>query len=121
MDLKNADAEDAAQFVHTLSVHRHCGTGVRVIVEMFKPGNQDSAILDDVGDEIEIVCPEAIRFQLLAQRFLICLISVVNWFSKLHFSASKFYISPFQLPYQRAANLFDKSVQVWLGCLYYCI
>ncbi|XP_057842888.2 uncharacterized protein LOC131052279 isoform X1 [Cryptomeria japonica] len=63
----NADAEDAAQFVRTLSVHRHCGTGVRVIVEMFKPGNQDSAILDDVGDEIEIVCPEAIRFQLLAQ------------------------------------------------------
>ncbi|GLJ07331.1 hypothetical protein SUGI_0064550 [Cryptomeria japonica] len=63
----NADAEDAAQFVRTLSVHRHCGTGVRVIVEMLKPENQNSAILDDVGDEIEIVCPEAIRFQLLAR------------------------------------------------------
>ncbi|KAH9312112.1 hypothetical protein KI387_027147, partial [Taxus chinensis] len=63
----NPDAEDAAQFVRTLSVHRHCGTGVRVIVEMLKPENQDSAILDDAGDEIEIVCPEAIRFQLLAR------------------------------------------------------
>lgn len=78
MILKNADAEDAAQFVRTLSVHRHCGTGVRVVVEMLKPENQNSAILDDVGDEIEIVCPEAIRFQLLARRLLIFLICAVN-------------------------------------------
>lgn len=34
---------------------------------MFEPRNQDSAVLDDIGNEIEIVCPEAIRFQLLAR------------------------------------------------------
>eukprot|EP01018_Ginkgo_biloba_P025839 Gb_05212 [translate_table: standard] len=62
----NPDAEDAAQFVRTLSVHRHCGSRVRVIVEMLKPENQDSAVLDDAENGIEIVCPEAIRFQLLA-------------------------------------------------------
>lgn len=62
----NPDAEDAAQFVRTLTVHRHCGPKVRVIVEMLKPENEDSAILDDAENVIEIICPEAIRFQLLA-------------------------------------------------------
>lgn len=62
----NPDAEDAAQFVRTLTVHRHCGPRVRVIVEMLKPENEDSAILDDAENVIEIICPEAIRFQLLA-------------------------------------------------------
>lgn len=65
----NPDAEDAVQFVRTLTVHRHCGPRVRVIVEMLKPENEDSAILDDAENVIEIICPEAIRFQLLACSF----------------------------------------------------
>ena len=61
-------AEDAAQIMRTLSVHRFCGSKVRLIVEMLKPENQDNPIWDDVDGGIEIVCPEAIRYQLLARR-----------------------------------------------------
>ncbi|KAJ7570308.1 hypothetical protein O6H91_01G114300 [Diphasiastrum complanatum] len=64
---KDPDAEDAAQFMRALSVHRHCGSNVRVIVEMLKPENQESAIWDDVEDGVHIICPEAIRFKLLAR------------------------------------------------------
>lgn len=61
----NVDAEVAAQFVYTLTVHRHCGPKVRVIVEILKPKNEDSAILDDEENVIEIIFPES-HFQLLA-------------------------------------------------------
>ncbi|KAJ7570310.1 hypothetical protein O6H91_01G114400 [Diphasiastrum complanatum] len=64
---KDPDAEDAAQFMRALSVHRHCGSNVRVIVEMLKPENQESAIWDDVKDAVQIICPEATRFKLLAR------------------------------------------------------
>eukprot|EP00249_Psilotum_nudum_P022094 c28369_g1_i3 orf=497-4030(-) len=64
---KDADAEDAAQIMRTLWVHRYCGSKVRIIVEMLKPENQDSPIWDDLESGIEIVCPEAICFQLLAR------------------------------------------------------
>lgn len=65
---QDPEAEDAAQIVRTLSVHRYCGPGVRVIVEMLNPEKESSAIWDDVGNEVEIICPEAIRFKLLARR-----------------------------------------------------
>jgi potassium large conductance calcium-activated channel subfamily M alpha protein 1 len=63
-------AEDATQIMRALSVHRYCGSSVRLIVEMLKLENQDNPIWDDADGGIEIVCPEAIRYQLLARRFL---------------------------------------------------
>ncbi|XP_024516267.1 calcium-activated potassium channel subunit alpha-1-like isoform X2 [Selaginella moellendorffii] len=68
---KDFDAEDAAQITRTLSVHRHCGSKVRVIVELLKPENYNNAIWDETEAGIEIICPEAVRFQLLARSCLI--------------------------------------------------
>jgi potassium large conductance calcium-activated channel subfamily M alpha protein 1 len=65
---KDPDAEDAAQIVRTLAVHRHCGSQVRVIVELLKPEKAASAIWDDTDQGIEIICLEVIRFKLLARR-----------------------------------------------------
>lgn len=67
-EVQDPDAEDATQIMRTLSVHRFCGSKVRVIVEMLKPENQDNPIWDDADGGIEIVCPEAICYQLLARR-----------------------------------------------------
>lgn len=64
---QDPDAEDSAQILRTLSVHRYCGSNVRVIVEMLKPENQDNPIWDDAEGGIEIVCPEALCYQLLAR------------------------------------------------------
>ncbi|KAH8961722.1 hypothetical protein BDL97_05G064000 [Sphagnum fallax] len=64
---KDPDAEDAAQIVRTLAVHRHCGSQVRVIVELLKPEKAASAIWDDTDQGIEIICLEVIRFKLLAR------------------------------------------------------
>ncbi len=65
---QDPDAEDAAQIVRTLAVHRHCGSQVRVIVELLKPEKAASAIWDDTDQGIEIICLEVIRFKLLARR-----------------------------------------------------
>jgi potassium large conductance calcium-activated channel subfamily M alpha protein 1 len=65
---QDPDAEDAAQIVRTLAVHRHCGSKVRVIVELLKPEKAASAIWDDTDQGIEIICLEVIRFKLLARR-----------------------------------------------------
>lgn len=67
--LQDPDAEDAAQIVRALSVHRHCGPAVRVIVELLKPEKQENAVWDDMKEGIEIICPDAIRFKLLARRY----------------------------------------------------
>ncbi|EFJ25888.1 hypothetical protein SELMODRAFT_441904 [Selaginella moellendorffii] len=64
---KDFDAEDSAQITRTLSVHRYCGPNVRVIVELLKPENSNNAIWDETESGIEIICPEAVRFQLLAR------------------------------------------------------
>ncbi|KAI5056590.1 hypothetical protein GOP47_0028408, partial [Adiantum capillus-veneris] len=64
---QDPDAEDAMQIMRSLSVHRFCGSKVRLIVEMLKPENQDNPIWDDADGGIEIVCPEAICYQLLAR------------------------------------------------------
>ena len=66
--LQDPDAEDAAQIVRALSVHRHCGPTVRVIVELLKPEKQENAVWDDMKEGIEIICPDAIRFKVLARR-----------------------------------------------------
>ena len=68
--VQDPDAEDAAQIVRTLSVHRHCGSSVRVIVELLKPERAASAIWDDTEQGIEIMCLDVIRFKLLARRSL---------------------------------------------------
>jgi potassium large conductance calcium-activated channel subfamily M alpha protein 1 len=67
--MQDPDAEDAAQIVRTLSVHRHCGPKVRVIVELLKPEKAVSAIWDDTEHGIEIICLDIIRFKLLARRY----------------------------------------------------
>ncbi|XP_024525362.1 calcium-activated potassium channel subunit alpha-1 isoform X2 [Selaginella moellendorffii] len=64
---KDFDAEDAAQMTRSLSVHRHCGPMARVIVELLKPENCKSALWDEFESGIEVLCPEAIRFKLLAR------------------------------------------------------
>ena len=61
--IQDPDAEDAAQIMRALSVHRHCGSQVRVIVELLKPEKQVNAIWDDTKNGIEIICPDAIRFK----------------------------------------------------------
>ncbi|KAH8975770.1 hypothetical protein BDL97_01G177000 [Sphagnum fallax] len=66
-EAKDPDAEDAAQIVRTLAVHRHCGSKVRVIVELLKPEKAASAIWDDTDQGIEIMCLDVIRFKLLAR------------------------------------------------------
>jgi potassium large conductance calcium-activated channel subfamily M alpha protein 1 len=66
--VQDPDAEDAAQIVRTLAVHRHCGSQVRVIVELLKPEKAASAIWDDTDQAIEIMCLDVIRFKLLARR-----------------------------------------------------
>jgi hypothetical protein len=66
--VQDPDAEDAAQIVRTLAVHRHCGSKVRVIVELLKPEKAASAIWDDTDQGIEIMCLDVIRFKLLARR-----------------------------------------------------
>ncbi len=68
--VQDPDAEDAAQIVRTLAVHRHCGSQVRVIVELLKPEKAASAIWDDTDQAIEIMCLDVIRFKLLARRYL---------------------------------------------------
>ncbi|MCO5551651.1 hypothetical protein L7F22_005155 [Adiantum nelumboides] len=64
---QDPDAEDAMQIMRSLSVHRFCGSKVRLIVEMLKPENQENPVWDDADGGIEIVCPEAICYQLLAR------------------------------------------------------
>jgi potassium large conductance calcium-activated channel subfamily M alpha protein 1 len=68
--VQDPEAEDAAQIVRTLAVHRHCGSQVRVIVELLKPEKAASAIWDDTDQAIEIMCLDVIRFKLLARRYL---------------------------------------------------
>ncbi|XP_024382523.1 uncharacterized protein [Physcomitrium patens] len=64
---KDPAAEDAAQIVRTLAVHRHCGSKVRVIVELLQPEKAADAIWDDTKDGIEIICLDPTRFKLLAR------------------------------------------------------
>ncbi|KAH7281372.1 hypothetical protein KP509_36G043800 [Ceratopteris richardii] len=64
---EDPDAEDAMQIMRAMSVHQFCGSKTRLIVEILKPENQDNPIWDDADGGIEIVCPEAICYQLLAR------------------------------------------------------
>ncbi|CAM6114203.1 unnamed protein product [Calypogeia fissa] len=52
---QDPDAEDATQILRTLAVHRHCGSQMRVIVELLKPEKRTNAIWDDADQGIEII------------------------------------------------------------------
>jgi len=64
---KDPEAEDAAQIVRTLAVHRHCGSKVRVVVELLQPEKAAGAIWDETEQGIEIICLDLTRFKLLAR------------------------------------------------------
>lgn len=67
---QDPEAEDATQILRTLAVHRHCGSALRVIVELLKPERRANAIWDDATSDIEIICFESIRFKLLSRRYM---------------------------------------------------
>ncbi|BFI29276.1 protein MpBK1 [Marchantia polymorpha subsp. ruderalis] len=81
---QDPEAEDATQILRTLAVHRHCGSALRVIVELLKPERRANAIWDDATSDIEIICFESIRFKLLSRSCHIQGIStfVVNLFKQ---------------------------------------
>ncbi|CAM6126959.1 unnamed protein product [Calypogeia fissa] len=85
---QDPDAEDATQILRTLAVHRHCGSQMRVIVELLNPEKRTNAIWDDADQGIEIICPEAIRFKLLSRS---CHIHGLSTFVVVH--SCKGYLS----------------------------
>jgi hypothetical protein len=71
--------------VRTLAVHRHCGSKVRVIVELLQPERAAGAIWDDTEHGIEIICLDQIRFKLLARRLPYFCFYALKYFVLLSF------------------------------------
>ncbi|GBG62829.1 Calcium-activated potassium channel subunit alpha-1 [Chara braunii] len=59
--------EDAGQMAGALSVHQYCGPNVRIITELLNPENLQSDIWEGLPGNIETICPQQLRFQLLAR------------------------------------------------------
>lgn len=124
--LQDPEAEDAAQIVRTLAVHRHCGPKVRVVVELLQPEKAAGAIWDETDQGIEIICLDLTRFKLLARRFSslypLETILMLYWFLLqvcVLCSVFRLFINmegcPVlqQLSYQRLVNIHNQSFSFW--------
>lgn len=105
-------------------MHRHCGSKVRVIVELLQPEKAAGAIWDETEHGIEIICLDLTRFKLLARRLSHVCVFLCNFifypFRWLFiFSLTRYFINMKicnvlqQLSYQRFVNIYNQSFSLW--------
>ena len=68
---QNAVSEDNTQIVRALAVHRFCGPGTRIIVDVLRPETETSQVwktLDREEHNLQVVCLDRIRYRMLSRR-----------------------------------------------------